>query len=352
MTRMGFFPRGGPSELHGSVELSCCGRWFVGDWEDEGNGMCSPSFSERVLFPSPPLSIVISDFLKIVYTPTKTPSNMFRRYEQVTNPLNEDLPVLRSRDGQELAFETGRKLMMLVWAQPEIHLPEEVTNTAKHFTGLDAGAGHGRPPGSAVGGGGGWSKPQDRPPGPPSWMGGEPGRPGFLFDINPQIFDECLGKLLFGLPRLLPPGAKESVVPGAALFLLDSTRGLIFGLFTAASPLTEGIDRHAWARAGQETPLPWQVKVVVDLEAPPLQAGDPAVVSAFFGGPVVPGALDPETTNQLCAIMASRCPPPPGFMGPPGPMLPGGGGAVPGPGPGAGNMFGGRGRPGRGGGPG
>lgn len=34
---------------------------------------------------------------------------------QVENPLNEDLPVYRSKDGQELQFNAGRKVSRLIY---------------------------------------------------------------------------------------------------------------------------------------------------------------------------------------------------------------------------------------------
>lgn len=74
-----------------------------------------------------------------------------------------------------------------------------------------------------------------------------------------QHFDECIGKLLFGLPDPLPPKAHESIKPGNPLFLWDPGNGLLLGIFRAVSGPTELIDRHAWAPPGMETPLPWQV---------------------------------------------------------------------------------------------
>ncbi|CAM9921088.1 unnamed protein product, partial [Choristocarpus tenellus] len=243
--------------------------------------------------------------------------------------------------------------MMLVWAQPEITLPEAVTKNATHFTGVELFHGHGRMNSGGLPNHAHTPAPfhshQDRsapPPNlpPPGWWAAGPGRPGFLFEISPQMFDECLGKLLFGLPRRLPPGAKEIIAPGVALFLWDPSNGLIFGIFRATSPLTEGIDRQAWAnRPGQDTPFPWQVRVAVDLEAPPVQAGDPAVLGVFQGGPVTPGGLDPERAHKLASLIASRLLPPPGFMGP-GTMPGGPGPPGAGPGPHGGTV--GPGRPG------
>lgn len=76
-----------------------------------------------------------------------------------------------------------------------------------------------------------------------------------------QHFDECVGKLLFGLPARLPPHAQETIQPGNPMFLWDPGNGLILGIFRAVSGLSELIDRTAWARPGMETPLPWQVCV-------------------------------------------------------------------------------------------
>lgn len=76
-----------------------------------------------------------------------------------------------------------------------------------------------------------------------------------------QHFDECVGKLLFGLPARLPPHAHEIIQPGNPMFLWDPGNGLVLGIFRAVSGLSELIDRTAWARPGMETPLPWQVCV-------------------------------------------------------------------------------------------
>lgn len=74
-----------------------------------------------------------------------------------------------------------------------------------------------------------------------------------------QHFDECVGKLLFGLPRRLPAGAEEVIQPGNPLFLWDPGNALVLGIFRAVSGLTEFIDRTAWAPPGMDTHLPWQV---------------------------------------------------------------------------------------------
>lgn len=91
-----------------------------------------------------------------------------------------------------------------------------------------------------------------------------------------QHFDECVGKLLFGLPARLPPHAQETIQPGNPLFLWDPGNGLILGIFRAVSGLSELVDRTAWARPGMDTPLPWQVCAPILLSC----------VSVFSGGGV------------------------------------------------------------------
>lgn len=85
----------------------------------------------------------------------------------------------------------------------------------------------------------------------------------WFFSLFFQHFDECVGKLLFGLPARLPPHAQETIQPGNPMFLWDPGNGLVLGIFRAVSGLTELIDRTAWARSGMETPLPWQVCVLL-----------------------------------------------------------------------------------------
>lgn len=80
-----------------------------------------------------------------------------------------------------------------------------------------------------------------------------------------------------------------------------------------------------------------QVRVSVDLRAPPIKAADPILREVFRSGMAEPGALHPRQVDILASTMASRMqPPPPGAIGP-GPGFNGPGMAVGlGPGPGMG----------------
>ncbi|CAM9931578.1 unnamed protein product, partial [Sphacelaria rigidula] len=80
-----------------------------------------------------------------------------------------------------------------------------------------------------------------------------------------QHFNECVGKLLFGLPPRLPPGAQDTIKPGNPMFLWDHGNGLVLGIFRAVSGLTEMLDRSAWAMPGMDSPLPWQVSLILFL---------------------------------------------------------------------------------------
>eukprot|EP00903_Cladosiphon_okamuranus_P016558 g15275.t1 len=276
----------------------------------------------------------------------------FQIANQVTDSLHENQPVSRAVHGAEVAYEAGRKMCKLMWAQPEIDLPKQVVEHAKEAAfsgvlptraggGVNSAAGPGmkgphnkmgRVAGPPMGGGGGGDGvmmvggagagslqvPQQQQPmqmqrqqGPPQFDG----PPGFLFEIESQHFDECVGKLLFGLPARLPPHAQETIQPGNPMFLWDPGNGLVLGIFRAVSGLSELIDRTAWARPGMETPLPWQVRVAVELKAPSIKAGEPVLQEVFRGGMVEPGALDPRQADILASTMAGRMrPPPPGVV--------------------------------------
>lgn len=86
----------------------------------------------------------------------------------------------------------------------------------------------------------------------------------------------------------------------------------------------------------EPTPPPFdQVRVSVELRAPPIKAGDPILRDVFRSGRVEPGALDPRQADILASTMAGRMRP----VGPPA------GGAVAGPGyNGSGASVGGGGR--------
>ncbi|CAM9474578.1 unnamed protein product, partial [Hapterophycus canaliculatus] len=296
----------------------------------------------------------------------------FNMAHQVKNALHDNMPVTRASHGMEISFDAGRQLCKLMWAQPEIELPKQVVEQATEAPfsgvlpartggGVSAGPPHGmmgpahklaRAAGPIAGGGGGGSGGggivDDLGGGPLMGVGGGvgggagagslrlpqhqqhqqmqmqvqqqgpqlDGPPGFLFEIESQDFDECVGKLLFGLPARLPPHAQEAIQPGNPMFLWDPGNGLVLGIFRAVSGLSELIDRTAWARPGSnETPLPWQVRVAVDLKAPPIKAGEPIVREVFRSGMVEPGALDPRQANILASAMAGRVrPPPPGVV--------------------------------------
>lgn len=90
----------------------------------------------------------------------------------------------------------------------------------------------------------------------------------------------------------------------------------------------------------------FQVRVAVDLEAPPIEASDPVLRDVFRGGMVKPGALDPRQVDVLVSFMAGRARPPPGAgVAGPGAGFKGPGAGV-GVGPGSG-MGGNAGRPGQ-----
>eukprot|EP00752_Nemacystus_decipiens_P003062 g2839.t1 len=276
----------------------------------------------------------------------------FQIANQVSNSVQNNQPVSRAAHGMEVAYDAGRKMCKLMWAQPEIDLPKQVVEHAKEaaFSGVlptraSGGMNSAGPPvmmgpssklarvaGPLMGGGGDGAMvvggagvgslqvPHQQQHQQMQMQQGGPqfdGPPGFLFEIESQHFDECVGKLLFGLPARLPPHAQETIQPGNPMFLWDPGNGLVLGIFRAVSGLSEMIDRTAWARPGMETPLPWQVRVAVDLKAPSIKAGEPVLREVFRGGMVEPGALDPRQADILASTMASRMrPPPPGVVGP------------------------------------
>lgn len=73
-----------------------------------------------------------------------------------------------------------------------------------------------------------------------------------VFCADERTFRECLNKKLLGLPQRYMETVLN-ICPGMPLFLFDSTKRLLFGVFTAVSPGADSIDPWAWSSTSQRT---------------------------------------------------------------------------------------------------
>ncbi|EWM27410.1 Zinc finger, CCCH-type [Nannochloropsis gaditana] len=275
----------------------------------------------------------------------------FPHTRPLRNPLNDNLPISRSRDCQELTPEIGRQLLYLIYSSSEVSLALGGAEASLPGGGFGGGggpygsfgaSGGGRGGGGGGGGvldggggnGGGGGAQQDQHPLP---RGGEGGGPqqgeggegigqtfpvfsgqGFIFPCTEETLDECLGRGLFSLPAggALETYAKEVVLPGSTLFLANATDRTLFGIFEAASPVAYNLERTSTS-----TMYPLQVRIRCLLEAPPLTESDPDVRSILGPLPASSplgraGPLSENQTQRLATLLASRAKALPLFLPP------------------------------------
>jgi cleavage and polyadenylation specificity factor subunit 4 len=177
----------------------------------------------------------------------------FASLSTLSNPLDDDIAVTSSRDGQEIEKNVGRAVLTLMFTAEEVMLPPaaDLGTELKLGTAADIDAELG---------------PQFPVP---------EGKPGFMFITGGPNLNECLGKLIFGMPKHQAEAASQSIEPGQFCFLLDMTRRLLFGIFEIVSPVENLIDPSFCRDGGRETPFPAQVRVRVVLEVPPVDCSLP-----------------------------------------------------------------------------
>jgi hypothetical protein len=132
-------------------------------------------------------------------------------------------------------------------------------------------------------------------------------QPSFVFSCTRQTFPECMGRGLFGAMPEFQEQARQTIRPGAPLFLLNTSDNLLFGIFQATSEVGYDIDPTAWARPGSSSsPFPVQVRFRPLVEAPFIMELDPLVQEVFPGGRLRVGPLNPRQTHQLADAFAER----------------------------------------------
>lgn len=267
----------------------------------------------------------------------------FSASRSLRNPLNDNWPVSRSRDCQELTPELGKQMVYLVYAAPEVSLNQPQLGGAAdnskpldHHSILDmpygafnspAGGGPSASPNNpqrlVLGGGASSSPPiHERRAGAAGKRLGQahfpllPG-PGFMFGCNQHTMEECMSRSLFGLPINMDEPARRVVHPGTTLFLFNMSDKSILGVFEATSPIGHNLEPDAWARGddglaggygGMESPFPVQVRVRPILEAPPVSESDPEVKAILGGGRNKNriGPLSQQQCQDLADLMAQR----------------------------------------------
>ena len=107
----------------------------------------------------------------------------------------------------------------------------------------------------------------------------QPDQTGFLFICNDQTYDECISRMLFGLPRGKLNEMKRHIkvadgegAPPTWLYLFNPQKALLYGVYEAVSEPSLDIDRDAWKKRPNPatgSPFPAQVKVRRRSSLPP-----------------------------------------------------------------------------------
>jgi hypothetical protein len=101
--------------------------------------------------------------------------------------------------------------------------------------------------------------------------------------------------------------AMKGISVNSPLFFYDSVNHNIFGLYKAACPVTDNIDRNLYATTCK-LPCPVQVRFEIDLDAAPANAMEPELIMMF--GPSKPPRVGPMSmleTKFLANLFATRC---------------------------------------------
>ncbi|KAI3829477.1 hypothetical protein L1987_03602 [Smallanthus sonchifolius] len=131
---------------------------------------------------------------------------------------------------------------------------------------------------------------------------------GVIFGATNITINECLSKLLFGLPKEHLQYV-EKIDPGLPLFLLNSADRKLHGVFEAASHGQKDIDPYAWTcEAKQKTPFPAQVQVRLKSARQPLTENlfKPIIVDNYFTRTHFWFELDHSQTSRLLSLFSSQ----------------------------------------------
>lgn len=169
------------------------------------------------------------EWLRIVELP-------FSRIIHLRNPLNEGLPISRSRDCQELPKDIGQILLAYIWDQPEVKLEEKILESG----GYDKKAWDLTKPVSSNATIDEQKKNDFHGESQREGLASEEvekielknGVPGYMFVCNSATFDECIRRQLFGSP-LNQQSEISWIQPGTPLFLCNLTDHMVHGVFVA-----------------------------------------------------------------------------------------------------------------------
>lgn len=205
-------------------------------------------------------------------------------------------------NGQELEIGTGKALMETVYEQPIVQLHHksvedenslpngafELASRRRHASELAAG--RESVPKSD------WNMPS----------------PGFMVACNNITFDECFGRLMFGMAAEHETSA-SCIQPGTPLFLLNMSDRHVLGVFQAMTGAIMNQDPTAFARGPNiPSPFPLQIRFSIMYNAPAIPENDPAIQSLVGArGSLRIGAMSLELTQRLADVFAFKTGRPP-----------------------------------------
>lgn len=132
--------------------------------------------------------------------------------------------------------------------------------------------------------------------------------PGFLVACNNMTFDECFGRMMFGLPQEHERTASTLIKPGTPLFLRNMSDKHLLGIFVATSEVATNIEPMAFVRApNTPSPFPVQVRFSVLHHAPAVPETDPAMLKIIGEKKGIRiGPLSHDLTQKLANVFASH----------------------------------------------
>ncbi len=124
----------------------------------------------------------------------------------------------------------------------------------------------------------------------------------YIFRCSERTFKECIDRSLFGASDRTR-NSFSGVKIGDTLFLYNTTRGLLYGPFIAASNIEKNIVKEAW-----DAEFPWQVKVSVSKVPSPISGKLIDGLVSFFRG--IPSAkISGEQASKLIDLLKNAVEP-------------------------------------------
>ncbi|XP_073146330.1 uncharacterized protein [Henckelia pumila] len=129
-----------------------------------------------------------------------------------------------------------------------------------------------------------------------------------IFGCKHRTIQECLHKLLFGLPDTHFSYVKN-IIPGLPLFLFNYSDRTLHGVFEAVSPGQMYIDRHAWmdSEDAELTPYGAQVRVRVLRKCRPLREEEfkPVIAKNYYEENLFWFELDGSQASRLMKLFSA-----------------------------------------------